>query len=131
MPNIKSAIKRVKIAEKKTLENSRVKSEYKTAIKKFETANAAGDKDAAELLKVAKKKIDSAAKKNVISKNAASRKKSKLDKKLAVKPEAKKQATKKEEKAEEKKAPAKKTTTKAATTKKTTAKKTATKKEEK
>ncbi len=135
MPNIKSAIKRVKIAEKKTLENSRVKSEYKTAIKKFETANAAGDKEAAELLKVAKKKIDSAAKKNVISKNAASRKKSKLDKKLAVKPEAKKVA-KKEEKAEEK-APAKKATTakktaeKKETAKKTTTKKTAAKKEEK
>ena len=35
MPNIKSAIKRVKIAEKKTLKNSMLKSEYKTAVKKY------------------------------------------------------------------------------------------------
>ena len=136
MPNIKSAIKRVKITEKKTLENSRVKSEYKTAIKKFEAANAAGDKEAAELLNAAKKKIDCAAKKNVISKNAASRKKSKLDKKLAVKPAAKKAPAKKtaaseEKPAAEKKTTAKKTTTKAAAEKKAPAKKASTKKEEK
>ena len=38
MPNIKSAIKRVSIIEKKTLRNNMVKSEYKTAVKKFENA---------------------------------------------------------------------------------------------
>ena len=31
MPNIKSAIKRVKVIEKKTLENNKIKSAYKTA----------------------------------------------------------------------------------------------------
>ena len=36
MPNIKSAIKRVSVIEKKTLRNNMIKSEYKTAIKKFE-----------------------------------------------------------------------------------------------
>ena len=33
MPNIKSAIKRMKISEKKTLRNNILKSEYKTAVK--------------------------------------------------------------------------------------------------
>lgn len=96
MPNIKSAIKRVKVAEKKTLQNSMIKSEYKTAIKKYETANANKDANASELLSNAKKKIDHASAKGVISKNAASRKKSRLEKKLAVKPVAKKATAKKE-----------------------------------
>ena len=38
MPNIKSAKKRVKIIEKKTLRNNMIKSEYKTAVKRFEEA---------------------------------------------------------------------------------------------
>ena len=38
MPNIKSAIKRVDVSKKKTLENNMVKSAYKTAIKTFEAA---------------------------------------------------------------------------------------------
>ena len=85
MPNIKSAIKRVKAIEKKTLENNKIKSAYKTAVKKYEVANTNGDKSAVELLNKAKKLVDHAATKGVISKNAASRKKSKLDLKLAVK----------------------------------------------
>ena len=55
MPNIKSAIKRVKTAEKKTLNNNMIKSEYKTAVKKYEAANAEGSKDAAKLLATAKR----------------------------------------------------------------------------
>ena len=134
MPNIKSAIKRVKIAEKKTMNNSVIKTKYKTAVKKYETANAEGSKEAEELLSLAKKAIDHASTKGVISKNAASRKKSRLEKKLAVKPVAKKTTTKKAEKKEEVKAEevkeeAKKETKKASTKSeaKTTAKKTAAK----
>ena len=48
MPNIKSAIKRVGVIEKKTLQNNMVKSAYKTAIKTFEAAVAEGDKSKAE-----------------------------------------------------------------------------------
>ena len=81
MPNIKSAIKRVSVIEKKTLRNNMIKSEYRTAIKKFETAVAEGKKDEAEaLLKFATKKIDGAWSKGVIKKNTASRKKSSLAK---------------------------------------------------
>ncbi len=110
MPNIKSAMKRVKVAEKKTLQNSMIKSEYKTAIKKYETANANKDANASELLSKAKKKIDHASTKGVISKNAASRKKSRLEKKLAVKPVAKKTAAKKETEPKKETAKATKTT---------------------
>lgn len=83
MPNIKSAIKRVSIIEKKTLRNNMVKSEYKTAVKKFEAAVLTGKKEDAEtLLREATKKVDSACSKGVIKKNTASRKKSNLAKKL-------------------------------------------------
>jgi len=83
MPNIKSAIKRVDVIEKKTLRNNMVKSEYKTAVKKFEAAVLEGNKENSEkLLREAVKKIDSACSKGVIKKNTASRKKSNLAKKL-------------------------------------------------
>lgn len=83
MPNIKSAIKRTKIIEKKTLENNMIKSSYKTAIKKFESAIESKDMSSAESLFVeATKKIDQACSKGVIVKNTAARKKSNLAKKL-------------------------------------------------
>jgi len=83
MPNIKSAIKRVSVIEKKTLQNNMIKSAYKTAIKTFEAAVEAGDKaKAEETFKVAVKKVDQACTKGVIKANTASRKKSNLAKKL-------------------------------------------------
>ena len=83
MPNIKSAKKRVKVIEKKTLRNNMIKSSYRTAVKKFEQAVEAGKKDeATALLKDATKKIDQACTKGVIVKNTAARKKSSLSKKL-------------------------------------------------
>ncbi len=83
MPNIKSAIKRVSVIEKKTLQNNMIKSAYKTAIKKFEEALEAKDLEKAEkLFSEATKKIDQACTKGVIVKNTAARKKSNLAKKL-------------------------------------------------
>ena len=83
MPNIKSAVKRVSIIEKKTMQNNMVKSAYKTAVKKFESAIEAGDVKTAETLFVeATKKIDQACTKGVLVKNTAARKKSSLSKKL-------------------------------------------------
>lgn len=83
MPNIKSAIKRTKIIEKKTMQNNMIKSGYKTAVKKFETAIETGNVSEAETLFVeATKKIDQACTKGVIVKNTAARKKSSLAKKL-------------------------------------------------
>ena len=75
MPNIKSAIKRVIVIEKKT--------GYRTAVKKFEKAvEEANVEEATKLFAEATKKIDQACTKGVIVKNTASRKKSRLAKKL-------------------------------------------------
>ncbi len=83
MPNIKSAKKRVKVIEKKTLRNNMIKSAYKTAVKKFEQAIEAGNiEEAKTLFSKATKKIDQACTKGVIVKNTAARKKSSLSKKL-------------------------------------------------
>lgn len=83
MPNIKSAIKRVDVIEKKTLRNNMIKSGYRTAVRKFEEAIDAKDVKSAENLFVeAAKKIDMACSKGVIVKNTAARKKSRLAKKL-------------------------------------------------
>ena len=83
MPNIKSAKKRVKIIEKKTLRNNMIKSGYKSAVRKFEEAIEAGKIDEAKVLfSQATKKIDQACTKGVLVKNTAARKKSNLSKKL-------------------------------------------------
>ena len=83
MPNIKSAKKRVKVIEKKTLRNNMIKSAYKTAVRKFEEAvNAGNVEEAKVLISLATKKIDQACTKGVIVKNTAARKKSSLSKKL-------------------------------------------------
>ena len=83
MPNIKSAIKRVNIIEKKTLKNNMIKSSYKTSVKKFEEAVVAGNKEEAQaLLTDTIKKVDQACTKGIIKKNTASRKKSALTKKF-------------------------------------------------
>ncbi len=83
MPNIKSAIKRVNVIEKKTLRNNMIKSGCKSAIRKFEQAAEAGNvEEAKTLLSQATKKIDQACSKGVIVKNTAARKKSNLAKKF-------------------------------------------------
>ena len=82
MPYIKSAIKRVKVNEKKRLRNRMVKSAMRTTVKKYENAVAAGSADAALLSQTASA-IDKAVAKGVVSKNAANRKKARMAKRLA------------------------------------------------
>ncbi|CDF58085.1 30S ribosomal protein S20 [Thermobrachium celere] len=83
MANIKSAIKRIRVTERRTLRNKMVKSAVKTAIKKFEVALNSGNIEEAKVLYAqAVKALDKAAAKGVIHKNAASRKKSRLTVKL-------------------------------------------------
>ena len=83
MPNIKSAIKRVSVIEKKTLRNNMIKSGYKSAVKKFEQAVESGNvEEAKTLFSQATRKIDQACSKGVIVKNTAARNKSNLAKKL-------------------------------------------------
>lgn len=83
MANIKSAKKRIKVTQAKTLRNKMAKSALKTSIKKYESAVVAGNVDEAKvLLGSAIKSIDMAASKGMIHKNVASRKKSRLTLKL-------------------------------------------------
>lgn len=83
MPNIKSAIKRVKTSEKRRAHNAALKSALRTAIKTFEAKVEGKEVESAkEAFLVATKKLDKAATKGLIHKNAASRQKSRLAKKL-------------------------------------------------
>ncbi len=77
MPNIKSAKKRVKVIETKTLRNKAIKSDLKTALKK---ADAAQGEEKAAAVKAAIKKVDMACSKGIMHKNKAARKKSQLAK---------------------------------------------------
>lgn len=83
MANIKSAKKRIGIIEKKTAQNRVRKSQIKTAIRRFDEAVAAGNKDEAQAkFQAAQKRIYQVASKGTIHKNAADRKVSKLANKL-------------------------------------------------
>lgn len=83
MPNIKSAIKRVRQNEKIRPQKAAQKSALRTAIKNFEKALEKGNTDEAkQLLQNAVKLLDKAASKGLIHKNAASRKKSRLTQKF-------------------------------------------------
>lgn len=79
MANIKSAKKRIIVAQLKTERNKAIKSKIKTLSKKVEAAVEAGDKAvAAQALKVASAEIDKACSKGVYHKNTAARKVSRL-----------------------------------------------------
>lgn len=115
MPIIKSAKKRVRVASKAAVRNSKTKRTMRSAVKSFQTSLTSGKK-VAESHSQAQSSIDTAVKKGVMHKNKAARKKSQLAKaakaagvkttgtaKKAAKPAAKPAA---------KKAPAKKPATK-------------------
>lgn len=82
MPNIKSAKKRVKVSEKKNLQNRMVKSALHTSEKKFEAAMASDLTAAQAQLNATASAIDKAVAKGVIHKNAANRKKARLARQL-------------------------------------------------
>ena len=115
MPIIKSAKKRVKVAKKATIRNSKTKRSLKTALKNFGTKTDGKSHSAAQ------SNVDKAVKKGLMHKNKAARIKKQLSaqakaagakpaaatvKKAAAKPAAKKAAPAKKPAA--KKAPAKK-----------------------
>jgi len=81
--NIKSQIKRNRQNEKRRLRNKSVKSALKTAVRKFNEANANGDTEqAAALMREASRKLDKAVSKGVIHKNQAANRKSAIAKRL-------------------------------------------------
>lgn len=81
MPNIKSAIKRVKQSADKQVRNSHAKATMRSAVRKADSAIENKDENAAEVVKYAIKLTDSAARKGLIHTNAAKRQKSRLTKK--------------------------------------------------
>ena len=81
LANIKSAKKRILVAQTKTERNKSIRSKVKTSIKKVEAAVAANDKEAAQTaLIAATSEISKAETKGVYHKNNAARKISRLAK---------------------------------------------------
>ena len=84
MANIKSQLKRIKTNRLATERNKAIKSEFKTAIRKFREAADSGDADEAKAALRCPTKLDKAVSKGVIHKNQAANKKSAMAKKAAV-----------------------------------------------
>ena len=81
LANIKSAKKRILVAETKAARNKAIRSKVKTYVQKVEAAIPAGDKAAAQAALVAAiSEIDKATTKGVYHKNTSSRKVSRLSK---------------------------------------------------
>ena len=78
MPNVKSAIKRMKTAEKRAVRNKAQRSRLRTAVKKARQAESAEDTTATFL--EAKSLLDRAARKHLVHPNKAARLKSRLAK---------------------------------------------------
>ena len=83
MANIKSQIKRNRQNEAAHERNKAVKTNLKSAIRKFREAAEAGSEDAKKLAADAAKKLDKAASKGVIHKNQAANRKSAIQKRAA------------------------------------------------
>jgi len=80
MPNIKSAIKRVSVTEKKTAVNKIKRSEIRTSLKKTRSAVASSVENAGDMVREAQSNLDKAAAKGYLHKNNVARKMSKLAK---------------------------------------------------
>ncbi len=83
MPNIKSAKKRVLVNATKAARNKAARSAMKTALKKFDTTVAEGNRsEANSAYKAAVKIVDQSAASGLIHKNKAAHKKSQMTIKL-------------------------------------------------
>lgn len=84
MANIKSAMKRAKVTEKKNLRNRMVRSSVRTQLKHFDVAIESGDIEKAKtIFNETVSKVDKAVTKGVMHKNTANRKKAQLATRLA------------------------------------------------
>lgn len=122
MPIIKSAKKRVRVAERAAIRNSKTKRSLKSALKAFVT----GVKQ--DNLSKAQSELDKAVKKGIITKNKAARKKKQLSAQAKAAGVKLSKTTKAAPKTAAKKAPAKKAVVKKPVVKKAAAKKPTTKK---
>ncbi len=83
MANIKSAKKRIRVIDKKTARNIRVKNHVKEAEKAFLAAVEAGNKEEAQkAFQTVEKKLMQASAKGTFHKNTASRKIGRFERKL-------------------------------------------------
>jgi len=76
MPNIKSAVKRVRTTETKAMQNKMAKSSLKTAIKNYYAQIEADPANAQAAYNEIASKIDSACSDGIMHKNTAARRKS-------------------------------------------------------
>ena len=110
MANTKSALKAMRVSERRHERNRAVRSALRTYVKKARTSlTATGAEDAVERIREAAKHLDQAASKGIIHKNQAARRKSRLMHQLALAGGPKVEAAKPTR--------ARKTTTKASTAK--------------
>jgi len=84
LANTKSAIKMIRVAERRRARNQPIRSKLKTLVKNARLEIAAGRFDEARnRIRTAASALDKAANKGVIHKNAAARRKSRLMRRLA------------------------------------------------
>jgi small subunit ribosomal protein S20 len=83
MANTKSAIKQIRVSQRRRQRNKPIRSRAKTEVKKARLLIAAGDLDTAQTqVQAAIRALDRAASKGVIHRNNAARRKSRLMKQL-------------------------------------------------
>jgi small subunit ribosomal protein S20 len=78
MANIKSQIKRNRQNERRRLRNKSVRSEMRTRTKRALSAVETGEESAADVVRAAVRRIDTAAARGVIHKNQAANRKARL-----------------------------------------------------
>ncbi len=78
MPNTKSAARRMRNSARKQVRNNIVRTQVKTAVKKFRTSVETKQATSPDALRTAISTLDKAVKKGVIQRNTANRKKSRL-----------------------------------------------------
>jgi small subunit ribosomal protein S20 len=88
MPLTKSAIKALKVSQRRKLENDLTRAKIKSAVKGAKVSVAKKDKDVAAKLQTLYRELDLAAKKNVIHKNKAGRLKSRITRSIVKSNEA-------------------------------------------
>jgi len=80
MPNTSSSKKRLRQNETRKIRNRAARTNMRNSLRKVREAVTAGDKDQAQsAFKLAQKKLDRAASKNLIHRNAAARTKARLN----------------------------------------------------
>ena len=84
MPQRRTAIKELRKTQRRHMHNLDLKTELKKTLKQFTVAATAKSADSKDLLKTVYKKLDKAAKRNIMHKRTAARRKAKFAKLIAT-----------------------------------------------